>query len=151
MNGDEVTAFYARCMAIRQWLKPLSQVELQAWAWLLEPVPAREEPFLLKELFGTPGKDYRFFEPKTVLEAWEAIKAERRRLVGIVHSADRQLAGDPPPEIAEELRSRRQRALAQLPQHVIDHAGFELEGYRPPPPVSRQLEDRRGPQKLFGG
>lgn len=143
MNLQETTAFYAQCMAVRQWLKPLSEHELKAWAFLLEEVPAREGLHLIKEMMGnSPRSDeYRFFEPQTVLKAWEAVKEYRRGIIDRVHSIDRYLRIESDPQVIEEKQQRRAELIAKLPAHVVEYAGIGQQQLNPPPKYkSKQRE-----------
>lgn len=139
MNVKEVAEFYAKCMGARPWLKPLGATELQVWAVMLQDVPARESDFIVQEILGISehSDEYRFFEAKTVLVAWENIKSERRKILDAIHSIDRYVKIEDDPGVLAEKLAKRERLKRLLPRHVVEYAGVEQVQLNPPPKYPR--------------
>lgn len=136
MNLQEVTQFYARCMANNQWLKPLSAFQLEEWAWQLRDVPYREGRYIVDELYGEAVgdiEDYKFLMPRTVLKAYENIREHRKRIEDTIHSIDRQLTIEEEKSVIEWKMRKRAELVARLPDFVVDEAGIRERQLCPPP------------------
>ena len=141
MNEQEVATFYAQCMAVRPWLKPLGPNELKGWWFILADVPAEESLHIIREIFGDSPRaetdEYKFFEARTVLNAWKTIQLERKKIVDRVHSVDRYLLIEDFEQVVREKLAERERLLSLLPSHVVEREGIGQRQLSPPPKYPR--------------
>lgn len=133
MNPAEASAFHAAAVGCDSRLQPLTPISAKIWAHQLANIPANETPHILNHIYATP--QLVVLQPGHVVEAWEAIKAERRRTVERIHSIDRYLAAtsEDDPEVLEEKLKARAQYVAQLPAHVVEYAGVAQRQLAPPP------------------
>lgn len=131
MKPDEVATFYLAVMDMDSRNRELSKMGAKLWAQILKDVPFRESEALLLELYSTHRMSV--LQPGDVVEAWDAIKSERRRLVERINSIDRYMLIEDDPTVIAEKEALREELVAQLPVHVVEYANVGQRQLEPPP------------------
>lgn len=138
MTPEEVAGFYALAIGYDSRLKPLSIENVKIWAHELKTIPFNESQEILAHIYAGPV--LIALQPGHVTEAWEQVKAGRRRIIDRINSIDRYLAytkEDDPGVLAEKLQARA-RYVEQLPKHVVTYANLAEPQLNPPPKYPRQ-------------
>lgn len=131
MKPDEVAIFYLAVMDMDSRNRELSKMGAKLWAQILKDVPFRESEAILLELYSVHRMSV--LQPGDVVEAWEAVKAERRKVVERIHSIDRYMLIEDDPGVIAEKEALREELVAQLPAHVVDYANVRNRQLEPPP------------------
>lgn len=137
MTPEQASAFHAAATGCDSRLQPLTPISARIWAHQLKDIPYRETEHILTHIYAAP--QMVMLQPGHVVEAWEAVKADRRRVIDRVNSIDRYLAatGETDPGVLEEKLVARAEYLAQLPEHVVEYAGIAQRQLAPPPKYPR--------------
>lgn len=140
MNPTESASFYAMAQQMDQRMdRELSEQGAVLWAEILKPVPFREAKDILVRLYSS--RQNSILQPGTVLEVWEGIRVERRKIVEQVHSIDRYLTIESDPHVIEEKQQRRAELIEKLPAHVVEYAGIGQQQLNPPPKYKRKSRE----------
>lgn len=138
MTPEQAAAFHAAATGCDSRLQPLTPISAKIWAHHLRDIPARETEHILTHIYSTP--QMVLLQPGHVTEAWEQVKAERRRVIERINSIDRYLAatGETDPGVLAEKLEARARYVAELPAHVVAYANVAERQLNPPPKYPRE-------------